>query len=230
MSLAGSDIINVNKQSRRLKGINRFVMVKMKESITVTKQLSNKVIGYGFDDSDGVKHFADINDDGQVIHRHSDSSPQGEETSQIACEILVQKKNELGDDWTKPIQSTGVVDFVSKSKCNTRSELWMQVVRANVNNNYWQKLNIEKTLAEKIDSIEEICKMIKESIDLKLKKIPEVSRKGLTLVLDATVLPQLCMSDAVECFRTKYADVLRATGFDEIWLVGPNHLMTFQIC
>ena len=72
--------------------------------------------------------------------------------------------------------------------------------------------------------------MIKESIDLKLKKIPEVSRKGLTLVLDATVLPQLCMSDAVECFRTKYADVLRATGFDEIWLVGPNHLMTFQIC
>jgi len=200
----------------------------MKESISVIKE-EGKIVGYGFGNSDGAEHFADINHNEQVIHRHSDSSPQGEESTLEVCEIIVQKKNKLGDDWTKLTQSTGVADFISRSKSNMRRELRMQVVRANVDNIYWRELNVKKSLPEKIHSIEELCEIMKKAIDLKLERIPEVSREGITLVLDATVLPQLCMSDGVEYFKTKYGDNLKSTGFEEIWLVGPHIKMTFKI-
>lgn len=202
---------------------------KFKDSVRVTKEDEDKVVGFGFADSNGTELIADISDNKSVSYKHIGTSPQGEETTLNACKILIKILNEEGGDWIEPTNSTeGGVDCISSCRNDKNRQLRVQVVRANIEQKYWMTLNKLKNVTD-VKTYEEISNNIKHAIDLKIAKIPYNIRKRLVLILDATVLPESCMNGVIEHFRDNLKDYISSIDFEQVWLVGPNAKMTYKI-
>ena len=61
------------------------------------------------------------------------------------------------------------------------------------------------------------------------RRIPQSSRCGLLLALDATRLPALGFDAVVEAFRNDWGLWTKSLGFDSVWLIGPSESMTWRL-
>jgi len=160
--------------------------------------------------------FADC-DNGSLSYGISGSTPQGEEVTLEVCRLLIQKLNSEGRNWDDPVSGNGVVDCEALDLIDPQKHLQIQVVRANTEKSFWEELNtngaVQRSDADPSVRIEESIK--------KKEKIRLSDRKGLTLALDATLLPGFAFDDVIREFRKRYSAQAVALGFDEIWLVGP---------
>jgi hypothetical protein len=64
---------------------------------------------------------------------------------------------------------------------------------------------------------------VRAAIKKKIDSYPASVRRGVTLALDAIRSPGHATAEVVEALRSgSCSEMLRSTGFDEIWLVGPT--------
>jgi hypothetical protein len=121
----------------------------------------------------------------------------------VACRILVKALNNAGGNWDEPTKGdVHEVDCQAIDRqCN--KQICIQVVHANVNQAFWQSLNIDgKTTGNCTPDV--LVKQLKEAIDFKNRRIPKTSRQGLILALDATNLPALAFNAVIKAFHSKW--------------------------
>lgn len=170
---------------------------------------------------DGRAASADCDDDGSLSFSVSGSSPQGEEQTLEVCKLLVQKLNLDGSAWGEPVSGDGVVDCEATDINDPSQRLQVQVVRAITDQRLWKQLNTQGAAQESSVDPSSLGSHIENTIKKKAEAIPQSVRKGLTLVLDATLLPGIAFDDVIEEFHTQHSAWASSLGFEGIWLVGP---------
>jgi hypothetical protein len=158
-------------------------------------------------------------------------SPQGETDTLRACQILIRHLNNKGGDWNNPISvNEGLVDCEATDRKSQKHKLCFQVVRADVDPKLWKSLNNYGKVAT-AQNTEALVETIKSAITSKAneRKIPKISRKGVTLTLDANKLPALSFDSVIEAFGSQWGAWASKLGFESIWLVGPNESLTWRL-
>ena len=192
-------------------------------------QRDNEAIGFEQSRQGGTS-TAEQSDEGALLYRVTGKSPQGEEDTLSACRILVAVLNKAGGNWDSPTIGDGVVDCQAVDRQSKGKKLRVQIVRANVDKDFWRALN-RYGKVEGNETPEALVEQIKLAIDAKANdlKIPKMSRQGLLLALDATRLPALSFDAVAEAFRSRWGPWTHTLGFDSVWLVGPSESLTWQL-
>jgi hypothetical protein len=151
----------------------------------------------------------------------SGSSPQGEEDTERACQVLADHLNGDGARWVvKRGAEPADCDLVDAG--DPRTKLSVQLVRAIVSSSLWRELNTQKT-ASRVLAPKEAISEIRAAIQSKADdaRIPTALRSTLILALDATRLPGLAFDAIVQEFRASSMTWAASHGFLAVWLVGP---------
>lgn len=172
---------------------------------------------------DGRKASADRDDDGSLSFSVSGSSPQGEEETLKVGNLLVQRLNLDSSTWGEPVLGDGDddVDCEATNVNDPSQRLQLQVVRAITDQRVWKQLNAQGATQESSVAPSSLASSIANTIKKKSEVIPQDQRRGLTLVLDATLLPGVAFDDVTEEFRRHYSAWTSSLGFEGIWLIGP---------
>jgi hypothetical protein len=205
------------------------VSVGLRVNHSLLHQRDNKAIGFE-ESRQGVGLSAQLSKEGALSYKLTGNSPQGEEDTLQACRILVAALNKAGGGWDSPTIGAGVIDCQAANRQDSEKKLHVQIVRANVDTAFWRALQQDGKV-EGDETPEQLAKQIKLAIDAKAnhRKIPRVSRRGLTLALDATRLPALSFNTVVKAFRSQWGPWARTLGFDGVWLVGPSESLTWRL-
>jgi hypothetical protein len=150
------------------------------------------------------------------------SSPQGEEDTRAACQILKERLNADGANWDQIVPGREPADCALVDGKDHNRTLEIQVVRAVVSQDLWRKLNATGSVQNFISSADAATEL-RRAIEKKARdtQIPRPLRSKLVLALDATRLPGLAFDAVVREFRSIHVESARAHGFAAIWLVGP---------
>lgn len=202
--------------------------IGMSDHVSALHQRKSKTVGFRESARQGRTTSADQGKDGALSYRLNGSSPQGEEDTLSVCRILVNTLNNAGGNWNQPTIGEGIIDCQAVDRQCDERKLHIQVVRANVDTEFWKTLNLEGKIERK-DNSRALVEQIKSAIDAKAQKIPEASRLGLVLALDATRLPALGFDAVVEDFSSKWSAWASTLGFDSVWLVGPSESLTWRL-
>jgi hypothetical protein len=216
------DLDKFNKKSHNKVGI--------KGMGSMQHQRDKKTIGYS-QSGDGTDTAANLENGQTISYQLIGRSPQGEKDTLRVCQILVSRLNNLGGNWNSPISvNEGVVDCETSNRNYKSFRIRFQVVRADANPKLWKSLSQHGSVG-KTQNIESLVETIKLAIESKAndRKIPKISRKGITLTLDATKLPALSFDTVIEAFSSKWSVWASELGFESIWLVGPNESLTWQL-
>ena len=194
-------------------------------------ETQGRVTGFRESTRQGRAATADQNQDGSLTYTLNGSSPQGEEDTLAACRILVDTLNQDHANWDAPAIADEPADCQAHDRQSPEHVLRIQVVRAIVDPNLWKSLNLAGRIEETDISKQELVVQIKSAIEAKAndRKIPQQSRQGLVLALDATRLPVLCFDAVFEEFHSKWGSWAGTLGFDMVWLVGPNNSLTWRL-
>lgn len=172
---------------------------------------------------------ADQHDDGLMSFSISGSSPQNEEDADTACQILINVLNTTGAKWANLVKGKEPADWEVFDMEVPNRKLSMQVIRALTEKNIWKQLNNQKSFKVVNISRGQLVDEMKNAIEKKLHKYDEVIRQNLVLVLDANRLPILGFDDIRTEFQQQLGDWIKLTGFEAIWLVGPNESLTWRL-
>jgi hypothetical protein len=191
----------------------------------------DKPIWFSESERRGRAASATLREDGSYSYSLTGPSPQGEEDTGAVCEILVRKLNSAGGDWKEPTGSQAGDDGEAVDRQDAKRILRIQVVRAIVDQELWQKCARARKIEGAGVSKEELARQMKAAIEAKadVRKIPVACRRGLVLALDANRLPVLGFDTVVEEFRSRFGGWTRALGFDSVWLVGPDAALTRRL-
>ena len=171
---------------------------------------------------DGRAASADRGDEGSFSYSVSGTSPQGEEQSLNACNLLVKKLNSQGASWGEPsLVEIADVDCQAFDTTNPDNVLQVQVVRVVTDSRLWQSLNTQGSFQVSAMDLSALTQQIETAIKHKAARIPANARSDLLLLLDATLVPVFAFDDVIEEFCAKYRSLLDSLGFIGIWLVGP---------
>ncbi len=205
------------------------VRIGLSAHFSLLHQREDKAIGFEESRKNGTS-IANRGNNGCVSYTLTGASPQGEEDTLPACRILIAALNKAGGNWDQPTKGEGVIDCQAVDRLSKERYLQIQIVRAKIDSIFWKALNLDgKT--ERKDTIVELAEQLKSAVEAKAndRKIPNVSRRGLVIALDATKLPAHSFDDVVETFRSKWGRWAKELGFDGVWLVGPNESLTWQL-
>jgi hypothetical protein len=145
------------------------------------------------------------------------------------CKLIIQKLNLDGSTWGEPVLGDGVVDCEAKDMNDPRQRLQVQVVRAITDQKLWKQLNTQGTVQESSVDPYSLGSHIRNTIKKKAEAIPKSVRKGLALVLDATLLPGIAFDDVIEEFLSQDSAWAGSLGFEGIWLIGPVNELVRQL-
>jgi hypothetical protein len=203
--------------------------VRLSVSHSMQHKRKGKTIGFE-SGRQGRTESARQDKDNELSYALTGNSPQGEEDTLLACRILVNKLNEKGGNWQQPTLGDGVIDCQAVDRRNKQRKLNIQIVHADVDPELWKTLSLEGKI-ERGETAKVLADRIKSAIDAKAnnRRIPEVSRQGLGLALDATRLPAFGFDVVVGDFRSRYGSLVNKLGFDSIWLVGPTEDLTWRL-
>jgi hypothetical protein len=156
------------------------------------------------------------------------TSRQGEADTLTVCNNLVTK---LGKPWGEPViwkEQNSDIDCVSMNTTDERDSLFIQVVRAIVDENWWHLLanSGSNTMSGTAD---EFANALLCAIRKKADRTPVQQRANLVLAIDASRLAGLSQDSVITRVREKYGTTLSEMGFRQIWLVGPTISRTHQL-
>lgn len=205
--------------------------------VAVTEQAflrkSNETLGdVGYvasDGSDGSASRTDRQEDGSYSRTMEGPPVPGEADTLRACRNLIQYLNMQGAAWSDPI---GVPDDETKTDAISMDgarTLRMQHTRADGDPNIYHSL----AKAGKLDARsmpEELSARLGSAISHKASRtVNPQTRASLVLVLDAQRLPEFCMSEVKAAALRDLAQLSSASGFGQIFVVGPLPEMTFRL-
>ena len=188
---------------------NRAFAVHITESVQVSSHMSalherqGEAIGFSESQREGRASSAPLRDDGLLDMSLVGSSPQGEEDTPAACQVLKERLNADGAHWDSIIAGREPVDCALVDAHDPDRTLEVQVVRAIASQDLWRQLNsagsAQKSLSPAAAGAE-----IRLAIEAKARdmKIPRPMRSKLVLALDATRLPGLAFDAIVRQFRS----------------------------
>jgi hypothetical protein len=211
------------------RAISTFVSdsVKHHDHFAVLKKRDGRPTGFSESRRlDGRAATADTAPDGSISFAILGSSPQGEEETLKVCSLLTQKLNSLGSNWGEPSSiDASVVDCRATDVNDPDHLLQVQVVRAIVDQAVWESLKKspdEKPVRYQSDSnVSGLASELETAIKKKVNRVSPDARTGLTLALDATLLPAVAFDRVIVHFHQRYGAWVRSLGFQSIWLVGP---------
>ncbi len=171
---------------------------------------------------DGRAASASRSAEGQFSFSASGSSPQGEEQSLLACKLLVDRFNSLGGDWDAPSSLDGnLVDCQAKHRSDPGRVLQVQVVRAIMDQGFWRTLNTQGATQQSDVEASALASALEKTIKTKATRIATSALAGLTLVLDATLVPVVAFDHVIEEFLRQHGVWAGSLGFEAVWVVGP---------
>ena len=205
--------------------------IGLSDYMSAVGKKDQKTVGFRESERNGRIASADQNEAGSLSYSIKGTSPQGEEDTLRACEILVQALNEAGGNWAQPKEGKDVEDCIATDKTDQRNVLRIQVVRAITDENLWRRLSEEGCLHQSDISKDVLLAQLKSSVEKKAdnRKIPASIRITLLLALDATRLPVLCFEDVIQKYVERHGSWTRSQGFQSIWLVGPIPSLTWRL-
>ena len=162
-----------------------------------------------------------------IIYSITGDGPQGERLTVPICQILVDRMNELGEQWsapTKPGGSEKGIDCVSTSGAE---DLFIQVTRAIGDETMWQELAQSGSIARSAQE-EDLADELFRAISHK-ETIPPLDRKNPVLAIDASLSSGTTLPSVVSVFRSKYGESIRSLGFRSVWVVGPTTAHTTRL-
>lgn len=189
----------------------------------------DEVIAFRESIRDGRVTWAD-EEFGRITTNITGTSPQNETDSLPACRILVRKMNRIGNTWNEPAKAKqdSDVDCVAKDVTDGNKELYIQVVKAIVDKNWWRNLSISEAAA-KSGTADELADIILQAVKKKSEITTLSQRSNLVLAIDANRLAGLTFDSIVNRVREKHGAELAALNFRSIWVVGPSISRTRQL-
>jgi len=186
---------------------DRTFAVHIKESLQVSSHLSalhereGEAIGFSESERQGRASSASLRDNDLLDMTLVGSSPQGEEDTTAACQVLKDRLNADGADWDRIVPGRQPADCVLVDAHDPDRTLEVQVVRAIVAQDLWRQLSSAGS-AQKSFSPAAAAAEIRLAIEAKARdeKIPRPMRSKLVLLLDATRLPGLGFDAIVHQF------------------------------
>lgn len=161
---------------------------------------------------------ADASPDELITDHIEGNAPKRDDAELRAAQYLVNRLNQLGDDWNSPhlaradARTERGVDCIARGNSIRKQLLQIQVTTTE--REVWrQREYVHERNAEKLAIVEAIRAAIQD-------KATRADRR-ITLALDATDSPRAAFRSVVDAFRTKYGMWAAGVGFQEIWLVGP---------
>ena len=215
---------------------SRTIAVHLKEEIRLSDHFSalqerkGEAIGFSESERPGRSSSATLQNDALLDITVVGSSPQGEEDTRAACQVLKERLNADGSNWDKIVPGREPADCVLVGGKDPNRTLEIQVVRAVVSQDLWRKLNSMGSVQNVLSSADAVTEL-GQAIEKKARdtKIPRQLRSKLVLALDATRVPGLAFDAVVREFRSIHVDSVRAHGFAAIWLVGPVARLVWRL-
>lgn len=171
---------------------------------------------------------ATLNDSGEIGLKLSGRPPRNEEDSIAVSARLVRSLNCNGENWSEPVPSAADIDSISTDNTNPDKRLFMQVVRANTDEAFWQSLGRSGT-AEKKHDVEAAANDLITAVRKKAQKYPAIQRKKLTLVLDASHTPNHTFRQVHDVFSQVHRGECRKFGFSSVWVVGASDALVTRL-
>jgi len=207
----------------------RAAVLHLRASVQVSSHMSalherqGEAIGFSESARRGRTSSASLRTDGSVDMSLLGSSPQGEEDTEAACQVLKERLNLDGAHWGSPTAGNEPADCVLIDTDDVSRTLHVQVVRAIVSQDLWRDLNSRGAAQRSLSpaaAVTEIWTAIEAKADD--RRIPKSIRPQLVLALDATRLPGLAFDAIVRQFRSTHMAWAASHGFAAVWLVGPT--------
>jgi hypothetical protein len=211
------------------------LQINVNDSLTVSEEImlhssSGGSEGIRIANSEGQSVAADVTSKGIIDFSIKGKSRQGETGIIKVCEILIERLNQDGANWSRPID-LNIIDGrkeegVDCESYDGNSILNIQVTR--VERGIWRDLSNKGATSKNVDA-QVLAESIKSAILTKSRAISRDQRKELILALDATETPNYAFELSVKLFRETYQSEIAALGFRGIWLVGPIVTMTHRL-
>lgn len=145
--------------------------------------------------------------------------PRNEEDSLAVSARLIRRLNLDGANWSDPIPGEADVDAVSEDRVTRGKKLFIQVVRASIDEKFWRSLGREGAAAKSYDAASAALELI-EAVRKKASKYATAQRNSLTLVLDGGRTPNHTFTDVHDLFALAHGAECRDFGFSSVWVVG----------
>lgn len=206
--------------------------MEAKECISILRKENGKIIGFSESERQGTESSAMLEKDGTISSSLKGKSPQGEQDTLLAGQILINVLNRSGDNWSQPerVGDDDVADCVAYDLDNPKKIIEIQVVRVVIEQKFWKKLSTKGEVNKKGKPLL-FESDIKTSIEMKASeaKIPSSYRKNIVLALDATRLAGHTFRPVVNQFCDNFSEYAKSLGFHSIWIVGLWEVLTFRL-
>jgi hypothetical protein len=147
---------------------------------------------------------------------------QNEDLTLETCRILVRRLNRDGATWSEPVeldQRTGSgVDAEARDTGDPSRRLQMQVIRAEVDGEFWKRLQREAHSDLASSTAEEAARRLWTAMQRKRLH----AHRDVMLVLNAIRTLWLALPQVVGAFRRLHGQDARGIGFAEVWIVGAS--------
>ena len=187
-----------------------------------------KTIGFGESERDGLASTASLDLASGLSYSLVGSSPQGEDDTERACSILMQRLRLVDGGFQTITKGVEPADRVLVN-ADPQKTLEVQVVRSVVLKEFWGELSATGSVT-RVVAVREAAYSLRRAIEHKEQHLVPPVRAGLVLVLDATRVSGLAFHDVMrrvpKIAQTSWAMTL---GFRAIWLVGPNTDLTWRL-
>lgn len=206
--------------------------MKMTDHATATVKRNDKVVGFSESLREGRAASGDLQPSGSLDYAFTGPTSKGEDGSLETCRTLVRVLNAKEPVWQQPeelVPPPNDIDCHVVRVDGKEPALDIQVVRAFSAPAFWQHVHRTGRGDATSVSTHELAQVLRNAIELKANKIPPQAKSSLVLALSARDSPVVAFDAVVEEFRNQFATWAAAQGFLQIWLVGPNDLLTHQL-
>ena len=194
----------------------------------ITKRDHN-VVGYAETTRGDVASSADLRGN-TVTYQMTGKSPQGEDDTMATAQRFVDWLNKQGANWGAPEEYHGpFIDAVSKEQIdNSGAVLYIQVVRAIVNDKVWSKFSKDGIFSGRAP-ISAIAKDLSGAIKKKTDRIPSDKKQKITLLIDANRSPGHAFPVVIKEFKEEYGAIIERFGFKSVYVAAYSADLVYRL-
>ncbi len=128
--------------------------VRASEHISALQERRGEAIGFSESERQGRASSATLRDEGTLDMTLVGSSPQGEEDTPAACQVLKERLNADGGHWDRIIPGREPADCVLVDAQEPGTTLEVQVVHAVASQDLWRRLNSAGSVQGSLSPVE----------------------------------------------------------------------------